>query len=543
MTDPTLDAAIPAASFAVENISRHTRILASADFEGRLPGSEGERRTLRYLIDEFSKLGLEPAGDAGGWTQAVPLRKVEPAQIDIFRADVGEISIELRHRDNAVLTSLSGHPRIAIDQAPFVFVGYGIHAPELGWDDFKGMDLEGKVVLCLINDPDFDSPTPGRFGGKAMTYYGRWQYKYEEAASRGAAGVLIVHEDEPAGYGWKTVANSFGFSQYDLDGARTATARLPVRGWLRRDTAEQLLRAAGLELGALKTRALHSDFAPATLPKSHLTVHAAFRLTQVTSHNVIARISGRSRPHECVIYGAHWDHLGVLRSEGLPDSIFYGATDNATAIAGILELARTYSTTLPPQRSVYFVAFTAEEKGLLGSKYYVMKPPSALELTAAVFTMEIQGALGPARDISTWGQFKNGLWEAVAGAAARRGRRLSVDRHLEAGYFFRSDHFPFARCGVPALNISPGEDLYHGGEQAGAKAYLDYIGQRYHTPNDQWSTDLDLRGAALDLEVLYAAGRRIADSNVWPQWDEDSEYRRERVRSEAARIGAASERS
>jgi Zn-dependent M28 family amino/carboxypeptidase len=514
--------------FNPESLCEHVRILASDEFEGRETASEGEAKTIAYLSQEFAKLGLQPAGDRGSWTQEVPLRKVELMEPGSIRIAAGAEAYDLRNGHEVVFYSLADETEAAIQNAPLVFVGYGVNAPELDWDDFKGTDLKGKVAVFLVNDPDFESPTPGKFGGKAMTYYGRWTYKFEEAARRGAAAALIVHEDAPACYGWTTVQNTWGLAQFDIARAHATNPPMRLQGWLRRDIAEDLFRKAGLDLDELKTRARAPDFSPVTLNTVGLSARAHLRITPVFSHNLVVKLPGGERAGECIIYCAHWDHLGVGKPDASGDRIYHGAVDNAVAVAGLLELARVFASAPTTARSVYFVAFTAEEKGLLGSEYYVAHPPTCLEHAAAVFNMELVGFNGPALDVTTWGNAKSSLHDSLSAAAARRGRVVVPDRHLEAGYFYRSDHFAFAKRGVPAITIMSGENLYQGGVEVGRKAYDDYIAHRYHRPADRWSPDLDLRGATLDLDVLYQAGWEIANATTWPEWIEGSEFKRVR---------------
>lgn len=506
------------------NLSEHVRIMASDEFEGRESGSAGEYKTIDYLSKQFAQLGLQPAGDQGRWTQAIRLRKIQMSQPAALRFCTGVSTLALHHGEEAVFGSLQGKDKIVIESAPIVFVGYGISAPERDWDDFKRVDLKGKVAIFLINDPDFESPSPGRFGGKAMSYYGRWTYKFEEAARRGAVAALILHEDAPAGYGWTTVRNSWSGAQCDLQHSDTTLAHTPIRGWLRLDGTQALLRQAGLDFQALKQRALRADFSPVELPSTRLSVEATFSTTHVVTHNVIARLPGRERAAERILFSAHWDHLGIGKPDSTGDRTYHGAIDNATAVAGVLELARAFSETPRSPRSIDFVAFAAEEKGLLGSEYYVRHPSSELENIVAVFNMELMGISGATRDLSIWGNARSSLQDALCAAAQDQGRSVTPDWQLEAGYLYRSDHFPFARKGIPAMTISSGRDLREGGVTAGQKAYSHYIAKRYHQPADRWSPELDLRGLALDLEVLYRAGRRLAESTEWPQWSEDAEF-------------------
>jgi Zn-dependent M28 family amino/carboxypeptidase len=518
------------------NLSEHTRVLASDEFAGREPASAGESKTVTYLSRQFAALGLQPAGDHGGWTQQVPLRKVELTRSSSLRITSRAGSYTIPNGVGAVFTSLAQKSDVAIKDAPIVFVGYGVTAPERDWDDFKGVDLKGKVALFLINDPDFEAVIPGAFGGRAMTYYGRWSYKFEEAARRGAAAALIVHEDAPASYGWATVKNSWSLPQFDLARSANLNSQSLIQGWLRKDVAVRLLEQATLSFDELKQHAMRQDFAPVELSGVRLSASAHFQISRVLSHNVIAKIPGHGRPDESVLYSAHWDHLGVGKGGSASDRIYHGAMDDAIGVAGLLELARVFATAPPCERSVYFVAFTAEEKLLLGSEYYALHSAGRLERMAAAFNIDILGTNGPAYDLSIWGDVKSDLQDTLASVLQKQGRRLTSDPHLEAGYFYRSDHLPLAKRGVPALTIRSGLDLHEGGVAGGEKAYQDYMAHRYHQPADRWSSDWDLRGAASDLDALYEAGREIANSTAWPQWRADSEFKQVRDASADLRL-------
>jgi Zn-dependent M28 family amino/carboxypeptidase/pimeloyl-ACP methyl ester carboxylesterase len=535
------ESTLPKTEFETAKISEHTRILASDEFEGRAPASVGEAKTLVYLSDQFKALSLEPAGDAGQWTQKVPLRKFELTQPARVTLKVDGSASELKSGDEVVVTTLAGNGIVEIKDAPLVFVGYGVNAPEVGWDDFKNADLKGKIAVFLINDPDFETPVPGKFNGKAMTWYGRSVYKFNEAARRGAVAALIVHEDAPAAINWVTVQNSWGSTQLDIVRDDPLHYFPLMEGWLRQDLALRLFERAGLDFAALKRLAATPAFAPQSLKGLTLSIAAQVHSETVLSHNVIGRIKGARYPDESVIYSAHWDHLGVGPPDSTGDRIYHGAVDNAIGVAGLLELARVFASKPRPERSIYFVAFTGEEKGLLGSQHFALHPPMSLERTAAIFNMDIFGTDGPARDVAVRGIPNSSLYDMLATVVQSQGRVMSPDAHLEAGYFYRTDHLPLARLGVPALSILSGQDLYRGGATAGEHAYQDYFAHRYHQPADRWSPDWDLRGMALDLEALYQTGRKAADSHTWPQWYVGSEFKRIRDQSATARGSAAAE--
>lgn len=520
-----IDHALQQSLIRPQDLSEHVRILASNEFEGRSPGSEGERKTVDYLSHQFARLNLEPAGEDGTWFQSVPLRKFEQNATSNFVFNTGKRNMEFRNGVDAAFRCYSTKGDLSVLDVPVVFVGYGISAPELGWDDYKGIDLSGKIALYLINDPDFESVKPCRFGGHGMTFYGRWVYKFAEAARRGAVGALIVHEDAAASYDWTTVKNSFGTAPFDLGTPGAPLSSAPVQGWLSREAAISLFSSAGLDFSALKKSAMDESFAPVPLAGVSASVRARVSLAHVPSRNVIARIPGRLHPDQSVFLSAHWDHLGVGPINADQDNIYHGAIDNATALAGLFEMARLFMSSPRPSRSVYFMAFTAEEKGLLGSEHYVQNPTTELAKVAAVLNMEVLGYCGPTRDITIWGPPLSNLNETLASIAAISERSVTLDPHLEAGYFYRSDHFSFAKMGVPSITLSPGYDMYVGGKIAGQKAYNEYFSKKYHRPADCWSHDMELRGVALDLDLIYRTAVHLANDRKWPRWEGSNAFR------------------
>jgi Zn-dependent M28 family amino/carboxypeptidase len=416
-----------------------------------------------------------------------------------------------------------------------VFVGYGVSAPERGWDDFKGVDVKGKLLVVLINDPDFEGGE-GSFGGKAMTYYGRWTYKYEEAARRGAAGVLIVHETDPASYGWNTVKNSNTNTMFDIVRQDPAATHTGFESWIQRDLAVELFRGSGLDFEQAKQAAKRKDFRPIPL-RAVLNADITARSETITSHNVLGIVRGSKYPDETVIYTAHWDHLGIGQPDATGDRIYNGAIDNGTGLAQLIEQGRAFAHGPRPQRSVVFMAVTAEEKGLLGSEYYAANPIYPAAKTAGVINTDVLGVLGPARDFSVRGNQKFGLLDMLVEEAAKRGRRFTPDPHPETGGFFRSDHFTMAKVGVPALSFTPGQDLVKGGvarEEAWSK---NYTATMYHQPADEYSPTWDFTGMAQDAELLHGVGERLANSRDWPNWSQDSEFRATRDQSAAERGG------
>src|SRR5690242_3448107 len=430
---------------------------------------------------------------------------------------------------------MDGTRKVDIEHAPLVFVGYGVAAPERHWDDFKGVDLKGKIGVVLVNDPDFETGH-GDFGGKAMTYYGRWTYKYEEAARQGALGMLVVHETAPASYGWATVKNSNTNVQFDIVRDKPAAEHPTLEGWIQHDLAVQMFKAAGLDFAALKKQAQTRDFKPVTLDGVTFSAHYDVDAKVITSQNIVGRAEGAKRPDETVIYSAHWDHLGVGAPDARGDRIYNGAVDNATGTAALIELGRAFAHAPRPERSVIFLAVTAEEKGLLGSEYYATHPLYPVGKTVANINTDALSPGGVARDFSISGSAKLGLLDDLIAVAKRHDLSFTPDSHPEAGYFFRSDHFSFAKRGVPALSFGSGEDLVDGGKQAGEAQGREYGIKHYHQPSDEWQASWTFAGMAHDLPVLYDLGTQLANSREWPNWSDDSEFG-------AARDKTADERS
>jgi len=521
-----------------QRLSQHVQTLGSDAFEGRAPATAGETKTVAYLTDQFAKAGLQPGGDMVDgkriWTQAVPLLRSEFTAAPHIALNLAGKPVELTQGEQiSVRSPTNGDKGMTIDGAPLVFVGYGVKAPERGWDDFKGLDAKGKILVVLVNDPDFEGGE-GDFGGKAMTYYGRWTYKYEEGARQGAKGVLVIHETEPASYGWATVKNSNTNAMFDIVRQNPGAEHPPLEGWIQRDLAAQLFAASGSSFEAMKAAAKRKDFKPVPL-KANLDVHGAVKTEVITSHNVVGILPGAARPDETIIYTAHWDHLGIGLPDASGDRIYNGAIDNGTGLAQLIEQARAFATGPRPQRSVVFLAVTAEEKGLLGSEYYAANPLYPIGKTAGMINTDVMGVLGPARDYSIRGNQKFGLLDILVEEAAKRGRRYTPDPHPETGGFFRSDHFTAAKVGAPALSFSPGRDLVNGGvarAEAWSKMYTEKM---YHQPADEYDPSWDFTGMAQDTELLHAVGLRLANSCDWPNWSADSEFRAARDRSAAER--------
>ncbi len=526
--------AAPAATIDPALLSEHIRVLSSDAFEGRGPATPGEDKTVAYVSAQMKALGLSPGGDGGGWTQAVPLRRFEtPGPITVGFTLTGQPH-PLTELQDVVVHSLVPTAHVSVKDAPLVFIGYGVTAPERGWNDFKGpdgkdVDLKGKIAVVLINDPDFEmaptDPLFGRFDGKSMTLYGRWTWKYAEAARRGALGMLIVHETAPAAYGWATVKNSNSIAQFDIVRPDPAALHPLVEGWIQRDVAVTLFKAAGLDFEAEKARARSLAFTAVALAGAAFSADYAVTTSTIVSHNIVGKIVGAKHPAEAVLYGAHWDHLGVGPADARGDTIYNGAVDNASGTAGVLELARVFKAGPAPDRSVWFIAFTAEEKGLLGSEYYAAHPLTPLATTVGLLNLDVMNVEGLARDMSTRGTGDADLDGLIAGAVTAQGRTYVHDRHLEEGSFYRADHFSLAKAGVPAVTLTAGLDLARGGLEAGEAAHRDWLAHRYHQPADEWRADWDLSGAAADLDVYAAVGRHLADSRDWPGWPAASEFK------------------
>ncbi|CEE31343.1 Aminopeptidase [Xanthomonas citri pv. citri] len=526
-------------SFDGARISRDVKELASDAYEGRGPATAGEEKTIAYLSKQFAEAGLQPGGDlANGkraWTQAVPLRRADIVGTPTIAVQsAGQPQTLTQGKQIAIRAALDGSSTVEIANAPLVFVGYGVKAPERNWDDFKGVDLKGKIAVVLINDPDFETGK-GDFDGAGMTYYGRWTYKYEEGARQGALGVLVAHETAPASYGWDTVASSNTNTMFDVVRDNPRSAHPTLEGWIQRDLATELFKHAGLDFETLKKQAQTRGFKPVELKGQRLSASYQVKSDVITSHNVVARLEGSKHPDETVIYSAHWDHIGVGKPDARGDTIFNGALDNASGTAALLELARGFAKGPTPERSVVFLAVTAEEKGLLGSEFYASKPLYPLDTTVAVINMDGMNPFVPSRDFGIYGTAKLELLDQLKSVAAQSKLRYTPDPKPQAGYFFRSDHFSFAKRGVPALSYAAGQDWEVGGVAAGKAAADDYTAKRYHQQGDEWKPDWTFAGAARDLGVLYALGQQLADSRQWPNWSQDSQFRATRDASAAAR--------
>jgi Zn-dependent M28 family amino/carboxypeptidase len=524
-----------------KRLSETVRILASEEFEGRAPGTPGETRTIEYLVESFRGLGLEPGGTNGSWTQEVPLLRTQVEAPRALQMTVNGKTTPLVQAKNIYFSTVRDSQKIAIDKAPLVFVGYGVTAPERQWDDFKGVDLRGKVIVCLVNDPDFvaqpSEAVAGKFGSRRMTYYGRWSYKYEEAARRGAVGALIVHDTDGAGYGWSTVTAPGG-ENYALvyPDAAKAPPLLQLQGWLEGQAATDLFRSVGLDLAELRNKARSADFKPVELQAATFTADVPVTTTKSISHNVLAKLPGSEHPDEVVMLSAHWDAYGLGAPDAQGRKVRPGANDDALGVAGVLELARLFKSEARPKRTLVFAAWTAEERGLIGSQAYASNPVYPLPKTVANLTLDVLQTAGLSRDVLLVGAGQSELEDDLAQAARKQDRTITPETLPERGLFYRADHFSLARQGVPVLllmALSGAPDLRQGGRAAGEKWLTDYM-RCYHQTCDLWDASWDLSGAAQDVDLVHTIAGDLANSRVWPRWRSDSEFHaiRERSRSE-----------
>jgi Zn-dependent M28 family amino/carboxypeptidase len=532
-------AAGPAAwsGISAERMLGNIKILSSDEFEGRAPASRGEVLSTQFIEKQFKSIGLEPGNPNGTYFQNVPMVGItaDPAAELVFADPANGKQTTLKYGDEFVAWTKHEEPTVSMD-ADMIFVGYGVVAPEYKWDDYKGVDVKGKVLVVLINDPPVPDPNdPSKlddktFKGKAMTYYGRWTYKFEIAAEKGAAGCLVVHQTGPAGYPWGVVKNSNTGEQFSLVTADKGMSRSAVEGWITYDKAKELFAMAGKDFDTLEKAAVSRDFRPVDLGvKASLTLKNSIRT--IESKNVVAKLAGADPKvrDEYVIYTAHWDHLGI-GPEVNGDKIYHGAVDNASGVAGLLEIGRAYTKIQPPpRRSVLFLSVTGEEKGLLGSEYYAEHPLYPLTKTLAEINMDGLNVLGPTKDIEVIGLGQSTLDDVVEAVAAEQGRTVKPDAEPEKGYYYRSDHFNFAKEGVPALDPSEGMDYVGKPEGWGLEMREKFTAEDYHKPSDKIKPYWDLRGAVEDLQLLGEVGYRVANAKAYPTWKPGSEFRAKRV--------------
>jgi Zn-dependent M28 family amino/carboxypeptidase len=532
--DPSALPDVKVGELSEATIKNATRTLSSDAFDGRSPGSAGEEKTVAFLTEKFKAAGLEP-GNKGVWTQDVPLVEIAAKNISplSFNGTDGK-AMAFNHGQDFVIGSYQEQPKIEVKDSDVVFVGYGINAPEKGWNDYAGIDVKGKTVLILVNDPDFDTKgLDGPFGGKAMTYYGRWTYKYEEAARQGAAAAFIIHDTAPAAYGWDVVNSSWTGPQFLAQSKDGGAKQTKGNGWVQKDVAKQLFATAGQDMEKAIAAAKVKGFKAMTL---NLKAGISFDndISKKNSRNVIGILKGAKRPDEYVLYTAHWDHLGRCTAKD-GDDICNGAVDNATGTAALIALAEAHKKQGAPDRSIIFLAVTAEESGLLGSKYYAENPIYPLSQTVGGVNMDAFSMAGPAKNLTVVGMGKSELDIYLNAAAKAEGRTPDREPTPEKGFYYRSDHFSFAKQGVPMVYFEGGEDLVTGGVEAGRKATDDYTENRYHAPGDEFDEKWDWSGVMADLKLYYRVGRMLAMTTAWPNWVEGDEFRAIRDKSRSGK--------
>ena len=520
-----------AQSITPAGLLKNITVLASDAFDGRKPGTAGEDATVNYLVEQFKTVGLLPGAQNGSYTQPVELMGIRSEARLSLKAGGGDIT--MHNGADFVAASMRFLPDVDVKNAQLVFVGYGVQAPEYDWDDYKGMDMAGKTLVMLINDPAIPDPAnpaqldPKLFKGKGMTYYGRWTYKYEMASKLGAAAVLIVHETAPASYPWEVVRSSWGGTErFELDADHRNLKRVPVQGWITLEKTREVFKASGQDFDALKVAALSRDFKPVALDAS-ITARVRNTMRSVESRNVAGRIPGADGTVNAqhVVYTAHWDHLG-RDPKLVGDQIYNGAVDNASGVAGLIEIAKAYKALgVPPKRSILFLAVTAEEQGLLGSRAYVAKPLYPIIDTLADINMDSLNPWGMTKDIQVVGSGQNTLEDTLTAVAKARGRVVKPDEAPERGGFYRSDQFEFAKVGVPGLYAVRGDDFVGKPANWGKSKRDAFTANDYHKPSDEVKADWDLSGAAADLQLLFEVGAVLAGNGPWPAWKDGSEFK------------------
>ena len=510
-------------AITADGLAAHIQVLASDEFEGRAPATPGEEKTINYLAAEFQRLGLQP-GNGDSYFQPFPVVSLTSTPSAGLRVGEGRNETSYQFGSEFVAWTRRVVPESGITDSELIFVGYGTVAPEYGWNDYEGLDVRGKTVVMLVNDPGFATKDPALFNGNAMTYYGRWTYKYEEAARQGASGVFIVHETEPAAYPWAVVENGFTGPQFGLVAEDNNMSRAAVEGWVTVETARSIFERAGLDYDAQKEAASHPGFEAVPL-NLRASVGLENTIARSSTNNVLAVLPGRSRADEYVVYMGHWDHFGRDTTlEG--DQIYNGARDNATGTAALLELAKAFASIDPkPSRSILFLAVGGEEQGLLGSAYYAAEPVFPPEKTVAAINIDAMNVWGRTTDIMVVGYGNSELDDYAVEAAQAEGRVIRPDPEVEKGFFYRSDHFSFAKIGVPAFYADPGIDNIEHGEAWGIEQREEYTAERYHKVTDEFSPAWDLSGAAADLRLLVRMGYRLANEFTFPNWRDGTEFK------------------
>ncbi|MCH8685157.1 M28 family metallopeptidase [Pedomonas mirosovicensis] len=503
-------------------IGEHVKTLASDEFEGRAPATKGEELTVRYIADQMAKGGIKPGGEKGGWFQAVPMVESTTAPTPLTITG-GKQPITLNYINDQVIWTKRVREQVKLENSDLVFVGYGIDAPEWNWNDYAGLDVKGKTVVVLVNDPGFATQDPKLFNGKTMTYYGRWTYKYEEAARKGAAGVLIIHDTAPAAYPWDVVKTSWTGPQLDIAHDNDGMDRAAVEGWLTNDAAQRLFASAGLDYKALVAAAAKPGFKAVDMGDLKVSATLNNTIRRSASQNVVGIVPGTKRPDEYILYTAHWDHIGRCTADETGDDICNGAVDNATGIAGLIEIGKRFAAA-KPERSVVLLAVTGEESGLLGSKFYAANPLYPLPKTVAGFNMDALSTFGRTRDVVVVGTGKSELEPLLKKHAAMQGRVLVPEPKPEAGSYYRSDHFELAKVGVPMLYADSGVDVVGKGPEWGRQQSARYVAHDYHKPSDEVTPDMDFSGTAEDAELLFQTGLDLANSGQWPKWLPSAEF-------------------
>jgi len=515
-----------------DSLLAHISTLSADDYLGRRPFTEGETKTIAYLEAQCKALGLEP-GNGDSYLQQVPLVEIKPKGTPQLSVQTKKGKIDFKNMDDFVIWTERTDTSISVDAADLVFCGFGVVAPEYEWNDFEGLDLKNKVVLVMVNDPGFATGDTSLFKGKRMTYYGRWTYKFEEAARQGAKGCLIIHNTAAASYPFSVVQSSNGGAKLHLDKRGSNDYQLPVEGWISEPAAMKILQAAGLD-STVFIKANQRGFKPIDLG---MKVSARLQTSVVfnTSNNVLAKITGSKRPDECIVYTAHWDHLGVGKPDANGDSIYNGALDNASGTAAVLEVARAFTRQKEkPERTILFLWVTAEEQGLLGSAWYATHPVFPPEKTVADINLDVINATGPMKDISISGEGQSELEDIFAEIIKKQGRYIAPESRPEAGYYFRSDHFNFAKIGVPALTTDKGTEHVEKGRAYAEEKDKEWNEKYYHQPGDEYDPSRwDIRGALQDIQVMYEVGHRLAYGSEWPKWKEGSEFKAIREKSKA----------
>ena len=535
---PEIPATVP--QISAERMSEITRVLASDEFQGRSMGGPGEEKTVAYLIDQFKAAGMEPGGENGGWTQIVPMIRTKLQAPMSFSVSQRGKTLPLRFPDDVYLSTVRAVDQAKIANAPMVFVGYGVTAPERGWDDFKGVDLKGKVAVFLVNDPDFeaaaDEPVAGKFGGQAMTFYGRWVYKFEEAARRGAIGALIVHDTPGAGYGWNVVQSAAG-ENFNIVLPPEAQQPVLLQGWIQGSVASEMFKRSGYDLADLRRKARTAEFRPVDL-KTTFSANVPVDLERITSRNVIGKLTGSKYPNETLSFGGHWDAYGIGPADAQGRTIRPGAADDALGLAAMIEIARKFAAGPRPERTLLFAAWTSEERGLLGSEYYAQHPLYPHETMVANLTLDTLQFAGPVKDVVLIGKGQSEMERLLAEAASAQGRYVTLEGHPERGLFYRADHFTLAKRGVPVLlnmALAGAYDLQNGGREAGEHWLSEFTGTCYHQTCDAWSPDWNFGGAVQEANLFYDIGAKLANSRDWPRWLPSSEFAKVREQSAGVR--------